>query len=119
MNNPEKEHLAQGEIKKGKRKMYLVLSQLTYNCYMSGSDEFDQYHSSYISCKSRHWWVKILYYLIDATRVNSYIFYKETNALASQNKPKPHLAAFIRSLANELVDDFCTESKRGQSAVLK
>jgi hypothetical protein len=35
----------------------------------------------------------ILYYLTDAAIVNSYILYKETNALASKNKPMSHLAS--------------------------
>jgi hypothetical protein len=47
-----------------------------------------------------------LYYLIDVAIVNSYIFYKETMSQL----------AFRSSLANELIGDFCSKSKRGPSA---
>lgn len=41
---------------------------------MRGVDHFDQYHSAYnTSWKSRRWWIKILYYLLDAAIVNVFI----------------------------------------------
>ncbi|XP_015375252.1 PREDICTED: piggyBac transposable element-derived protein 4-like, partial [Diuraphis noxia] len=42
-----------------------------YNKYMGGVDHFDQFHSYYnVAWKSRRWWLKIFYYLLDACIVN-------------------------------------------------
>lgn len=50
-----------------------------YNRYMGGVDLFDEYNSNYsIAWRSRRWWMKIFYYLVDASIVNSYVLYKET-----------------------------------------
>lgn len=50
-----------------------------YNKYMGGVDKFDQYMAAYsISQKSRRWWVKIFYYLLDTSIVNSYLLYKKS-----------------------------------------
>lgn len=47
-----------------------------YNKYMGGVDHFDQLLSTYsISQKSKRWWVKIFYYLLDTAFVNSFILY--------------------------------------------
>ncbi|KAI4454281.1 piggybac transposable element-derived protein 4 [Holotrichia oblita] len=86
-----------------------------YNKYMGGVDKFDQNMESYsISQKSRRWWLKIFYFLLDASIVNSYILYKTTLKLSSKKqKPMTHLM-FRKTLANELISDFCSRPKKGR-----
>lgn len=43
-----------------------------------------------VSWKSRRWWMKMFYYLLDASIVNSYILYKTSVVLANR-KPISHL----------------------------
>lgn len=62
-----------------------------YNSFTEGVDLFDQLLSSYCnSWKSRCWWMKILYFLADASIVNSYILY-EITACMKNRKPMSHL----------------------------
>ncbi|KAJ8874728.1 hypothetical protein PR048_025594 [Dryococelus australis] len=37
----------------------------------------------FVSWKSRWWWVKIVYYLLDASIVSYYVLYKETVKISS------------------------------------
>ncbi|CAH1974500.1 unnamed protein product [Acanthoscelides obtectus] len=85
-----------------------------YNIHMGGVDLFDQYHENYsTSWKSRRWWIKFFYYLLDASIVNSYVLYKKT--LKSKNpSAKPLTALQFRSeLANELIGTFTQRKKAG------
>jgi hypothetical protein len=78
-----------------------------YNKYMGGVDKFDQHMASYnIAWKSRRWWMKIWFYLIDAAIVNSYVIYKDTwrKAHPGGTKPMAHLV-FRSKLADELIGD--------------
>lgn len=82
-----------------------------YNRYMGGVDKFDQYHSTYsISWKSRKWWVKLFYYFIDCSIVNSYILYKES--VPKKEKPISHLK-FRTILADELIAAYNSRKRRG------
>lgn len=50
-----------------------------YNRCMGGIDKFNQYMAAYSVCqKSRHWWVKLFYYLLDTSIVNSFLMYKKS-----------------------------------------
>ena len=84
-----------------------------YNKYMGGVDLFDQLSSCYsISWKSKRWWVKIFYYLMDSVVVNSFILYKTTLKLASNEaKPMSHLM-FRSLLADQLIDNFSNKQKQ-------
>lgn len=51
-----------------------------YNSYMGGVDMFDARRKTYsCSCKSRKWWLRLFYFLLDAAVTNAYILYKESN----------------------------------------
>lgn len=78
-----------------------------YNTYMGGVDRFDQLMSSYtVSWKSRRWWMKIFYYLLDCAIVNSYIVYREVaKDVLPHSKILSHLS-FRSKLADELIADF-------------
>lgn len=89
-------------------------SIVDYNKFMGGVDRFDQRLETYsVSWKSRRWWIKLLYYFIDASIVNSYILYKETLKKNYQRKkPMSHLK-FRNLLADQLIGNFTVRSKPG------
>lgn len=90
------------------------ISIVDYNKYMGGVDHFDQFHSFYnISWKSRRWWVKIFYYLLDASVVNSYILYKVTNDLHDPKASKFTHLQFRSALANQLIGDYTSRKQPG------
>lgn len=87
-----------------------------YNKNMGGVDLFDQLHSNYsIAWKSRRWWLKLLFYFIDASIVNAYILYKIH--VQPNRTPKTHLI-FRSILANQLIGDFSTRQARGAWLVI-
>lgn len=90
-----------------------------YNKNMGGVDLFDQLHSCYnISWKSRRWWVKLFYYLVDASIVNSYILYKTTISRHDPHqKPKSHLT-FRSILVTELLGSYNGRKCRGSGVVI-
>lgn len=64
--------------KKGERlKVSCPLAIASYNEIMGAVDKFDQLKERYaIGRRSRKWWHRIFYFLIDLAIVNSYIMYK-------------------------------------------
>ena len=51
-----------------------------YNMSMNGVDKADQYTVYYAFVrKSRKWWRKLFFWLLEVTLVNSYILYKISN----------------------------------------
>ena len=50
-----------------------------YNKYMGGVDAFDSKRKTYFaSRKSKKWWMRIYYFLLDTAITNAYVLYKET-----------------------------------------
>ena len=50
-----------------------------YNKYMRGGDVYNSRHKTYsCSSKSKKWWMRIYYFLLDTAITNAYILYKET-----------------------------------------
>lgn len=82
-----------------------------YNAYMGGVDRFDQLLAVYsISWKSRRWWLKIFYYLLDCCIVNSYICYKYDK---NSKKEKCMTQLQFRSnLANSLISNFSSRKRK-------
>lgn len=119
MHNPSEKTTVHRRNKKGEREAVVCPSAIRdYNLHMGGVDMFDQLHSSYnISWKSRRWWMKIFYYLIDAAVVNSYIAYKTAHKTANNNSSKcmTHLQ-FRSALVDELIGTFCSLKKRGRES---
>lgn len=62
-----------------------------YNHNMNGVDIADQ-HSVYYAFqrKTRKWWRKVFFWLVETTVVNSYVIYKES-VLAIGDQPRSHL----------------------------
>lgn len=83
-----------------------------YNKCMGGVDLFDQYKSFYsIQQKSRRWWLKFFYYLLDSCIVNSFINY---NCTTNFKKPKglTHLQ-FRSKLVNEFIFNDTSRKRKG------
>lgn len=118
MHNPEEVTYVKRRNKVGERENIECPNSISeYNKHMGGVDQFDQMMSSYsISWKSRRWWLKIFYYLIDSAVVNSYVLYKTTLNL-SQNKTKPMSHLSFRSiLADELIGNYCNRKQPGRKS---
>ena len=80
-----------------------------YNAYMGGVDLFDSRRKTY-SCsrKSKKWWTRIYYFLLDASVTNAYILYKETPG----TKPLT-MKEFVLELAEYLLG--CHNSRKRSS----
>lgn len=88
-----------------------------YNQNMGAVDRFDQFMSYYsIAWKTRRWWMKLFYYFLEATVVNSYICYKIMSR-KSAKKPMSHLQ-FRSVLADQLLHNFCTRKRPGPKVVI-
>ena len=81
-----------------------------YNCFMGGVDLFDSWRKTYsCSCKSKKWWLRLFYFLMDASVTNAYILYKET----PQTKALT-LKEFVLQLSEYLIG--CNNSRKRSSA---
>lgn len=67
--------------------------------------------------KSRRWWVKIFYFLLDSSMVNSFILYKYITKL-NKGKVMKHLI-FRKKLAAELIGNFSNRKSTSSPAVCK
>ena len=82
-----------------------------YNAYMGGVDLFDSQRKSYSSSrKSKKWWLRLFYFLLEATVVNSYILYKET-----QGTPALTLKEFILELSDHLMSQHTSRKRYSKS----
>ena len=62
-----------------------------YNHNMNGVDIADQHSVHYaFQRKTRKWWRKVFFWLVETTVVNSYVLYKES-VLAIGDQPRSHL----------------------------
>ena len=77
-----------------------------YNSYMGGVDLFDARRKTY-SCsrKSRKWWLRLFYFLLDASITNAYVLRKETPG----TKPLT-LKEFVLQLCEHLIG--CSNSRK-------
>jgi len=77
---------------------------------MGGVDKFDQYMAAYSICqKSRRWWIKLFYYLLDTSIVNSFLMYKK-RCNSHNTKYMSHLE-FRSTLANELISNYSSRKR--------
>lgn len=118
MHNPlEEGHVLRKNKKGEKETVTCPVAIRDYNRYMGGVDYFDQLHSAYsIGWKSRRWWMRIFYYVVDACIVNSYILYKSTLKEVLTNRNALTQLKFRSVLANELIGSFCSRIKKGPVA---
>lgn len=78
---------------------------------MGGVDKFNQLMAVYsISWKSRRWWLKIFYYVLDCCIVNSFISYKDDSK--TKNYKYMSQLKYRSMLANELIGNFCARKRK-------
>lgn len=83
----------------------LAIAQYTKR--MGGVDQFDQFRSHYkIGRRSKKWWLRLFYFLLEAAAINSFILYKVVH-----NGKKISQIKFRERLAYGLIDGF-TSRKR-------
>lgn len=115
MHKPSDKTTVNRKNKAGKKEVVDCPQSIAdYNTYMGGVDHFDQLIACYnLSWKSRRWWMKIWYYLLEASIVNSFILYKDVVKLQNCNaKPMTHLS-FRSVLANELIAKYNVKKGSG------
>ncbi|XP_054920597.1 piggyBac transposable element-derived protein 4-like [Dermacentor andersoni] len=86
------------------------LAIVEYTKYMRGVDRFDQLREYYtVSRKSRKWWMRLFYFILDCALVNSYVLYRLSNVGCDD-----HVHFLIR-LSRQLVNGY---TSRKRSAAL-
>ena len=84
-----------------------------YNKYMGGVDRNDQMASYYaIKCKSKKWWHRIFFELLNRSIVNSHIL-----ELESANHENRCLKDFRLELAKKLIGDFTAKKRLGRPSI--
>ena len=84
-----------------------------YNQYMGGVDLADNLRRAYtFSLKSRRWYMRIFWYLIESSCVNAHILQMETTG------KKLHQVNFRRILAEELITKFNSRQRPGKQAII-
>lgn len=77
---------------------------IAYISGMGGVDRADQLRSYYtVTRKSQKWWMQLLYFLIDVSRVNAWMCYKHTDGDEEDPSQLEH-SEFVMELAGQLID---------------
>jgi hypothetical protein len=81
----------EGERRKLPLKITAPPHAINYTQNMGGVDRADQLRSYYTCArKSQHWWKQLVYFLVDASRVNAYICFKHLRDAHKAQQPRPH-----------------------------
>ena len=84
-----------------------------YNQYMGGEDLADNLRRAYtFSLKSRRWYMRSFWYLIESATVNAHILQMETTG------KKFHQVTFRRILAEKLITKFNSRQRPGKQAII-
>lgn len=111
-HTPRKTTSVLRRLKNGKRvSVHCPTVVDVYNKYMGGVDRFDQYRERYeTGRKSKKWWFRIYYFLLDLAIVNSYILWK----LCQPPNFKVNQLTYRLNLARQLINGFSTRKKQGR-----
>ncbi|GBP51057.1 Chimeric ERCC6-PGBD3 protein [Eumeta japonica] len=105
--------------KKAKQKIDIPCPKIVqeYNMHMGGVDLMDSFLGRYrIQIKSRKWYLRLFYHLLDLTVINSWVLMKK-NLIAKgvSKKELPNLGEFSNCLADTLCNiNMPTGTKRGR-----
>lgn len=95
-----------------KKKVACPKAIADYTRSMGGVDKFNHLKSSYSSSRrSKKWWHRLFYFLLDASLVNSYILYVDNHNVARNS----HLEIRLR-IARGLIGGFCSKKRKLQSS---
>lgn len=105
--------------KKQKRKVEVPCPKIVqeYNMHMGGVDLMDSFLGRYrIRVKSRKWYLRLFYHLLDLAVINSWVLFKKNRiAKGIPKKQLPNLGQFRNELADALCNMGTTNgSKRGR-----
>ena len=86
-----------------------------YNRHMGGADLLDSLMGRYRICvKSRKWYIRIFYHLLDLTLVNSWLLYKRVLSTKSPNLKLRNQAEFRAEVTRNLCYVGMVTTKRGR-----
>ncbi|CAG9118015.1 hypothetical protein JYU34_008976 [Plutella xylostella] len=91
-----------------KKEVFCPKAIADYTLYMGGVDHFDHFRSSYpTGRKSRKFWMRLFFFMLDAAIINSYIIYltKHPQRVSSHRD-------FRLRLARALIGDFTCKKQR-------
>ena len=109
ISNPDSEAQVSRRNKDGSRSQISCPESVQlYNANMGGVDLFHSRRKTY-SCsrKSKKWWLRLFYFLLDTAVVNSYILYKETPG----TKPLT-LKEFVVALSENMMSAYSLRKRR-------
>jgi hypothetical protein len=82
---------------------------ISYQQNYGGVDKADQMRSYFsVARKSNRWFFQVFFFLVDISRVNAYICYKDANCPPDQ----PNHAKFVMDLAEQLIDGYNEDGAR-------
>ena len=113
ISTPGQEETVQRRAKDGSRQsVKCPTSVKLYNQFMGGVDTSDARRKSY-SCsrRSKRWWMRLFYFLVDISVVNSYIIAQESPFF-----PKMTSKEFILSIAEELMACYNSRKRPGPTS---
>lgn len=89
-----------------------------YNRHMGGVDLTDSLIGRYkIKLRSKKWYMRIFYHLLDLTMVNAWILYRKVNKVKGETKVLP-LCDFKAEVAECLCKTFTKPTKRGRPSLV-
>ena len=81
----------------------------SYNKFMGGVDLADARRKTYTcSCRSKKWWHRIFYYLVDTAVVNSFILFNEGSHYAKRTQKE-----FVIELTEQLMSQHNSRKRAG------
>ncbi|CAK1596150.1 unnamed protein product [Parnassius mnemosyne] len=87
----------------------------SYTMSMGGVDLFDHYRSSYsINRKSRKFWMRLFFFMFDASIINSYITYSATHAVTAHSHRE-----FRLRLARALINNYSQKKNTPKCTLYK
>ncbi|CAG5033770.1 unnamed protein product [Parnassius apollo] len=96
-----------------KQEINCPLAIKEYTKRMGGVDHFDQIKSTYsVGRRSRRWWVRIFFFLLDTSITNAYLLYCQ-----NKNATKLSNLEFRVSVARGLISGFSSRKRRSGSLV--
>lgn len=102
--------------KKSKKKVTLTCPKIVteYNIHMGGVDLMDSYLGRYkIRVKSRKWYIRLFYHMLDMVVINSWLMYKKINE--REGNSTMNLVEFRTELADTLCKlNTISSMKRGR-----
>lgn len=97
-----------------KKEMFCPTAIKKYTDYMGGVDLFDHYRSSYpVGRKSRKYWHRIFWFLLEAAVVNSYIVYHQKSGMTHKDFRLRLSRLLINNFTSKKINTPMFKNKKG------